>query len=237
MFVAVFHLLFGFSENCVWLDVTLPILLPFCFYVCVCAQSTHHHLPLWLPAWCCCCGRWCFCCCFSYKNQLYFLVTVSARRGWRTRYTPKATWLLDLIAIRAKYTSRTHTHTYVHMHILYTRTQADVTRAFLFSLFFFLFWVTLHSGHTHTHTFHFPIPVPIPISFYYYLLWVKMLVTIRKMKRRHQHQKAKLNCPKRSLVSAFVICFVFVSFFWIRWTNFLLFALSLFLLLLRLQNV
>jgi len=38
----------------------------------------------------------CYCCCFSYKNQLYFLVTV-------TRYMPKATWLLDLIVIRAQY--------------------------------------------------------------------------------------------------------------------------------------
>lgn len=92
------------------------------FYVCA------HRAPIiclfgWpacLPAWFAVC-----CCCFSYKNQLYFLVTVSARRGWRTRYTPKATWLLDLIAIRAKYTSRTHTHTHMCICIYYTHTHAN----------------------------------------------------------------------------------------------------------------
>lgn len=88
--------LFGFSEkkNCVWLRgsyftyfITI-FYLSVCLCVCECAAPIIIILLLG-------------CCCFSYKNQLYFLVTVS-------RYTPKATWLLDLIAIRAQYV-----HTYI----------------------------------------------------------------------------------------------------------------------------
>lgn len=128
------------------------------------------------------------------------------------------------------------------MHILYTHTrkQADVTRAFLFSLLFFVLSDTTLRSHTHTHT-HIPFPHSRSHSHFILLLFIvgqnagyNSKNERNEMKRRQQHQKAKLNCPKRSLVSAFVICFVFVSifflFFWIRWTNFLLFALSLFLL-------
>lgn len=169
-----------------------------------------------LPAWCCC-GRWCFCCCcccFSYKNQLYFLVTVSARRGWRTRYTPKATWLLDLIAIRAKYTlAHIHMYIYAYAYAIHTHTSRCNSRISFQSFLS----DTTHRTLTHTQTriTHSISPFPFPFPFHSIIIYCgsKNAGYNSKNERnemKRQHQKAKLNCPKRSLVSAFVICLVFI---------------------------
>jgi len=126
--------LFRKKTVCGFEAVTLPILLPFFMCVCVCECAAPIIIILLLG-----------CCCFSYKNQLYFLVTVS-------RYTPKATWLLDLIAIRAQYV---HTYTRVD-----TKIDTNTCNSHFFS--FFLSW--------HSTAFH---SIPIPIPFHYNLLWVK----------------------------------------------------------------
>lgn len=199
-----------FCSFALWL-FRLLLYLFYYHFLCVRAQSTHHlPVPLWVAA---AAGRWCCCCCFSYKNQLYFLVTVSAARCGASRlaahpvHTPKATWLLDLIAIRAKYT-----HTWIYAYTL-THTSADVTRTFLF----ILFWVTFHISVPHS-------PCSHSHSHFILLLFIvgqKMLVTRSRKNNRNEPNeiettpttKAKLNCPKCSrLCLPFVVVFLFLLF-------------------------
>lgn len=204
------HLLFGFF----W----LLLYLFYYHFLCVRAQSTHHlPLPLWVVA-AVAAGRWCCCCCFSYKNQLYFLVTVSAGRCGASRlaahpvHTPKATWLLDLIAIRAKYTL-THTiHAYAYTH---THTSADVTRTFLF----ILFWVTFHIPHLIS-----PFPL-FPFPFYSIIIYSGSkkcwLYSPKRTKKRNEPNeiettptttKAKLNLPK--MLARLCLLLLYLYFFY-----------------------
>lgn len=233
-----------FCSFALWL-FRLLLYLFYYHFLCVRAQSTHHlPVPLWVAA--AAASRWCCCCCFSYKNQLYFLVTVSAARCGASRlaahpvHTPKATWLLDLIAIRAKYT---HSHTdmdiCIHSHAYKCRCNSHISfHSFLSDI-----------PHLSSPFALFPFPYPFPFhSIIIYCgskkCWLhipekKTEMNQTKLKQRQQQKQSSTAQNARACVCLLLLYFYFF-YFCVRWTNFLLLAaaLSLFLLLLPpLQNV
>lgn len=203
-----------FCSFALWL-FRLLLYLFYYHFLCVRAQSTHHlPVPLWVAA---AAGRWCCCCCFSYKNQLYFLVTVSAARCGASRlaahpvHTPKATWLLDLIAIRAKYThSHTHMDICIHSHAHKCRCNSHIS---------------FHSFLSDIPHLSSPFPLfPFPFPFHSIIIYCgskKCWLHIPEKKNRNEPNeiettpttKAKLNCPKCSLLCLpFVVVFLFLLF-------------------------
>lgn len=163
--------------------------------------------------------------------------------GTRQKPLDYLTWLpLE----RNTHLAHIHIHICAYAYTIHTHTHTGRcnSRISFQSVFFFVLSDTTLRSHTHSHSIS-PFPFPFPFHSIIIYCGSKCWLQFEKWTKRNETtpatSKSKAQLPK-TLASVcfcylFCVCFHFFFFFWIRWTNFLLFALSLFLLLLRLQNV